>query len=571
MAQKQVTHLVRGGPGKAEHTPNLTFEDWMDGLTGWVMREGKATLSPKDHADPRESIPVQLRRVRTHAGALAIAPLRFLGQTLGTLTAIQHSDSDNYTNADLALLEAIADQTAALLVREKLNEGLRQTNLGLQAEIAEREQLEIQIRKTALRAKALADLSQTLAESRLDHDSLFEMIVHRVAEWIGDTCNLSLLSEDGQWLKTQAFYHPDPEGLAFAKSLIDTFPYRVGKGLAGQVAQTGQAILIPFIPPEKIRQHFKPEFIPYLDRFGVASVLIVPLRVQDRIIGTLGVSRDQPGNPYTLEDQSFLQDLADRAGLAIENSRLLSDALAAREEADQANLAKSEFLSRMSHELRTPLNAILGFSQILAMDELNNAQSNAIQHILHAGKHLLGLINEVLDITRIEVGKLSLSPEPIRIKGVIEEALELVQALADQYDVQIAPPHCPTEYVYADHQRLKQVFLNLLTNAIKYNRKGGQVLIQCVHHTNEKLRINIRDTGEGIPPDMLKRLFIPFERLGAEKTNVEGTGLGLSLSHRLVEAMGGTLGVESEMGVGSTFWIELALSENPMEKTYQSF
>ncbi|HLF89301.1 MAG TPA: PAS domain S-box protein, partial [Anaerolineales bacterium] len=445
---------------------------------------------------------------------------------------------------------------------------LAQTNLDLQAEIAEREQLEVQLRQNEARAQTLADVSRTLAEARLDHQPLFEMIARRVSELLGDSCNLSLISRDGKWLGTIALYHPDKEGLAFMKSIVDTSPYPVGQGLAGQVAKTGEPVLIPIVPLEQILQQIKPEFLPYVDRYGIASVLIVPMRARDRVIGTLGVSRDQPGRPYTPEDQTFLQDLADRAGLAVENTRLFMEAMEAREDADEANLAKSEFLSRMSHELRTPLNAILGFAQILGMDEMSNRQKGSINHILRAGKHLLGLINEVLDITRIEVGKLSLSPEAVRVKDVVEETIELVEVQASRRNIQVETSSLFSGYVKADRQRLKQVLLNLLTNAIKYNREEGKVFVDCVTVPGERLQIRVRDTGPGISPDRQNRLFIPFERLGAEQTNVEGTGLGLSLSRRLVEAMGGTLNVESKPGTGSTFWIALSIVESPMEQTY---
>ncbi len=570
LPQKKITHLVRGGPGVANHTPNLSFGDWMEGLTGWVMREGKATLSSKNHPDPRESLAVQLRRIRTQAGSVAVAPLRFLDQNLGTLTVINHPDERDFTEADLELLEAVANQAAALLVRVSLYESLHNTNLGLQAEIVERKLLEIQIRHNEARAQALADVSQALAEVNLDHVALFGTIAHQVSDWLGDSCYFSLLSKDGHWLEPLAFYHTDPEGLVYLKHLLGEGPLPIGQKLVGQVAQTGIPILLPLVPSERIRELIQPEFWAYQDRYGPSSVLLVPLRARHRVIGTLGVSRDQPGKPFTHEDQTFLQDLADRVGLAIENNRLLLETITAREEADQANRAKSEFLSRMSHELRTPLNAILGFAQIFAMDDLTTQQSKGINHILRAGKHLLGLINEVLDITRIEVGKLSISPESIRVKEVIEEAVDMAQALATQNNIQIEMASLPVEYVHADRQRLKQVLLNLLTNAIKYNREGGKVFVDCLVLPGAKIHIRIRDTGPGISPELQKRLFVPFERLGAERSTVEGTGLGLSLSKSLIQTMGGVLGVESELGAGATFWIEFPLAESPMEQSSHS-
>lgn len=566
--EQKVTHLVRGGPGAAEHTPNLTYTDWMDGLTGWVMREGKATLSLKEQPDPREGQGAQHRRVKTHVGSIAIAPLRFLEQILGTLTAIRHTDEENYTDADLELLKAMANQTAALLVRANLLESLRLSNQGLQAEIAERAQLEIHIRHSEARANALADVSKILTEARPEEQPFIGRIAQQLADLLGDICNLNLISKDNKSLQAPAFYHPAPKRHALIQNLLRIAPYYLGEGLAGKVAQTGIPILLSNVPSNLMRQEIDPSFLPYLDQFGISSICIVSMHARDHIVGTLGVIREKPGHPYTLEDQFFLQDVADRVGLAVENSHLFLEANAAREEANQANLAKSEFLSRMSHELRTPLNAILGFAQLLSMDVLNNSQNTAVHHVLQAGRHLLSLINEVLDITRIESGQLSLSPEPVLLNSVVREAIEMTQPQANAHQIRLEL-NCP-DFIYAkvDRQRLKQVLLNILTNAIKYNREGGQIWVECKTLSETHVQLRTRDTGNGMSLEQQKRLFVPFERLGAERTTVEGTGLGLALSQHLVQAMGGTIGVESELGVGSTFWINLLAAENPVEQSY---
>ncbi|MEY2547639.1 MAG: hypothetical protein QOD64_221 [Verrucomicrobiota bacterium] len=239
----------------------------------------------------------------------------------------------------------------------------------------------------------------------------------------------------------------------------------------------------------------------------------------------------------------------------------------AKEEADRANHAKSDFLSRMSHELRTPLNSILGFGQLLDRQSPTEIQRPRIRYILSAGRHLLNLINEVLDISRIEAGNLQLSVEPVCIEEAIHEALDLMRPLAAERTIGLATssPLESSTYVLADRQRLKQVLLNLLSNAVKYTAVSGSVTVAFSDSTKGLTRISVRDNGAGIAVDKLARLFTPFDRLGAEQSTVEGTGLGLALCQRLVQAMHGSIGVNSNLGTGSTFWLELPKAESPLQ------
>ncbi|MDX1932438.1 MAG: PAS domain-containing protein [Capsulimonadales bacterium] len=246
-----------------------------------------------------------------------------------------------------------------------------------------------------------------------------------------------------------------------------------------------------------------------------------------------------------------------RAKEEAERERLAADV--ARRESDKANAAKSEFLSRMSHELRTPLNSILGFAQVMEMQSADPRQTARIGHILKAGKHLLQLINEVLDMARVEAGHLSLSLEPINLRLAVETVLDLIRPLSQQQSLSVVHdlPGTDDVFVLADQQRLSQVLLNLLSNAVKYNRVGGEVRVGIEDAGRDRVRINVSDTGRGIAPEDLRLLFLPFERVGNQMENIEGTGLGLALSKRLVEAMGGAIGVESVPGKGSTFRFEL--------------
>ena len=236
----------------------------------------------------------------------------------------------------------------------------------------------------------------------------------------------------------------------------------------------------------------------------------------------------------------------------------------AKEGAEKANAAKSEFLSRMSHELRTPLNAILGFGQVLEMSSVAEEDRDCVSFILKAGRHLLGLVDEILDLTRIEAGHLHMATDPVSVNDVIEDSLGLVERLAAARRIRCRfAPADSHSLVFADEQRLRQVMLNLLSNAIKYNVEGGRIVVSTEQRPEGNLRIKVSDTGRGIETADLDQLFVPFSRLGYDFGEVEGTGLGLVVSRRLVEAMGGTMGVESEPGEGSTFWIDLHLVRDP--------
>jgi PAS domain S-box-containing protein len=242
----------------------------------------------------------------------------------------------------------------------------------------------------------------------------------------------------------------------------------------------------------------------------------------------------------------------------------------ARAAAEKANLTKSDFLSSMSHELRSPLNAILGFAQLMNSDSPppTPAQTASIDQILNAGWYLLELINEILDLAQIESGKLALSREPTSLADVMLECQAMIEPQAEKRGIKMTFPHSGIPYfVDADRTRLKQVLINLLSNAIKYNQPHGTVAVDCRMNTPERVRVSVADTGEGLPPEMLQQLFQPFNRLGQERSTEEGTGIGLVMSKRLVEMMGGIIGVESTVGMGSVFWFELNSTSEPQLET----
>jgi PAS domain S-box-containing protein len=264
------------------------------------------------------------------------------------------------------------------------------------------------------------------------------------------------------------------------------------------------------------------------------------LDAQRRVTGTVTVSRD-------ITERVELERSLRRATVA----------------AERASEAKSQFLSRMSHELRTPLNAILGFAQLLELDELSPDQASSVDQIQRAGGHLLSLINEVLDIARIEAGQLTVTTEPVHVGEVLEEVTALLVPMAEAAAVHMmTEPEGPADvHVRADRQRLLQVLLNLGSNAVKYNEPGGTVAFRTSLNPDGTVRVSVHDTGPGITPEQQDLLFVPFARLGAEHSTVEGTGVGLALSKQLVEVMGGSIGVESVPGHGSTFFVDLQAAD----------
>jgi PAS domain S-box-containing protein len=250
-------------------------------------------------------------------------------------------------------------------------------------------------------------------------------------------------------------------------------------------------------------------------------------------------------------------------------------ALRAADEAQKANAAKSEFLSRMSHELRTPLNAVLGFAQLLELDELSEGQHAAVKHILRGGRHLVALIDDVLDIAKIESDRLELSLEAVLLSELLSETVALMTPVAAAAHVRLSYRQSENagRHVHGDSRRLRQVVLNLISNAIKYNRTGGRVEVRCEFSDSVNLDIVVQDTGIGIPADELPRLFTPFDRLGAQTSAVEGSGVGLALSRRLMTTMGGTLRATSEVGMGSIFIASIPLAPSlpgPQELAVQA-
>jgi PAS domain S-box-containing protein len=344
--------------------------------------------------------------------------------------------------------------------------------------------------------------------------------------------------------------------ILFATDASGVFTFRGGKGLETFGPRPGDWIGKSLV--EVYKEH--PKVLTGFRRAIAGEANDLELLIHDRTFDVrFAPTRQQDGTV------TGVTGITVDVTASIQARERLRDAM---EEAERANNAKNEFLSRMSHELRTPLNAVLGFAQLLEMRNTNVDDAASVRQILKAARHLLALIDEVLDISRIESGKLELTIEPVSLTETTQAALKLLAPMAQLRHIRLQglPPETPDLHVHADKLRFHQSLLNLLANAVKFNKDGGDVTVTIVRR-DDQVRILIGDTGPGIATRHLPKLFSPFERLDANERNIDGTGIGLALTKRLIESQGGQVGVESHVGEGSTFWIELPLAERTHEDT----
>ena len=438
---------------------------------------------------------------------------------------------------------------------------LEDARLGLERRVerrtAELARANAQIRSRARQQESVADLGRR-ALAGADMDDLMRESVETVCAVLG--VEFSAVVE-----------HADPETDELVLRAVSGWNTdHVGRPVAttDPAFLTGYALASPApVVFEDLAQETRFQLTPGLENIGIASGMSVPIGGNVQPFGVIGAHCRQPRR-FTPDDIYFLQSIANVLAAAIERNRSEEIVRLAQQGAVNANNAKIEFLSRMSHELRTPLNAILGFSQLLEIERLDPKQRESVEQITRAGRHLLELVNEVLDISRIDSGNISLTPEPLDVDDLAREALDLIRPLAVARGIVLTLDAGAAEggrHVLVDRQRIRQVLLNLLSNAVKYNREGGSVTLEAGPSPDGKrVRLRVVDTGHGIAEEHLPLLFTPFERLGAEKTNVEGSGIGLALAKRLVESQGGELGVASELGVGTTFWVDLPVAAAPL-------
>jgi PAS domain S-box-containing protein len=357
------------------------------------------------------------------------------------------------------------------------------------------------------------------------------------------------------------------ESLSKMRAIIDTAVDAITvidrDGTALEVSPASQKMY--GIPEENRRGHSVLEFVHHNDQAVVLEAIRKIFDEGQASTARFRVRHDD-GHWVTVESRGqALDNHGEAPTAAVVITRDISESVAlehaleiARSEAERHDAAKSEFMSRMSHELRTPLNSVIGFSQLLQMETSDPDVLRMLGHINNSGQHLLNLINEILDISRIESGRIIVNLRAVSLGDLVRDCVGIITLQASEHGIELEIGEITDALVSADKQRLRQILLNLLSNAIKYNRPRGRVMVSS-EMVEDMVRISVSDTGLGVSPEMVERLFIPFDRLNAEATGIEGTGLGLALSKNLTEAMGGTLIFDSTPGKGSTFTIQLPI------------
>jgi signal transduction histidine kinase len=561
--REHLLELLRSRYPLRPDQPNPTWE---------VLRSGRPLLIPvisEEHLQGyvEDAMHRELVRQLEPSGEISV-PLVVHGEILGALSFVT-SRPEGYGPDDLALAEELA-RRAALAI----------TNARLYREAQEARELAA---ARAARSQALAGISRTLGEASLDLRAVLDTVARSASELIGDLCVLRLTSEDGEWLHPAAFHHRDPDKLSSLRDLVETEPLRAGEGFMGRVVGTGEAVLLTETDPQEMQEGTPPGFRSWVDRFGLYSLLIVPLRVREAVIGSLLLSRDEPGTPYTEDDRDFLLDLADRSAVAIESARLFHRAqeenarreraeeslLAAQEELQEIDRRKDEFLAMLAHELRNPLAAISNAAAALDHPGIGEEKGARLRSLIsHQVRHMARMADDLLDVSRVLRGRIELRREVVDLLAVVENAVQSCRGLIEErsHRLRVLLPAGPCR-LSGDPMRLEQIVCNLLNNAARYTPPGGNVEIR-VEPRDLEVEIRVRDDGRGIPAGMLARIFDLFQQVDPSlDRSMGGLGIGLTLVQSLVELHGGSVEAASEgPGRGTEFVVRLpALAAVPSE------
>ena len=706
LRREDVTHFVTGGPGQ-DHVVSPSFDELWSGLTGWVLREMEPALSPKGKPDPRESAEARRVREETECGSIAVVPLVYRDKPLGTMTAINRPDQPDFTEKDVDLLIAFANQAAAALENARLIEesqrranqlscaatvarhvaaitdrasllnvvvdmirehfgfrlaavllvdhaaqelypaaatddfwriipdGYRQpvgkgaigtcadsgetlriqdatessvayrvgewfspSSLSVPIEVGglvigvlqveadmvnafdENDQTALEVvadqiaiayqnaellsetRSRVQDLQLLHDVSLAAASSTHLRETLQAAAEALAAEWKGTQVALQLVDQDAQMLKMMA-------SVGYGQDKKGCLDLPLGEGITGWVAKHGEPALVSDVREDPRYFAANPD---------TRSEICVPLNAGTGVLGTLNVESSDT-DVFSLDDQRLLSTLGSSLAILIERARLFDEVEGARAELQQRAEAlehantrlkeldrlKSQFLANMSHELRTPLNSVIGFSEVLIdglLGEMPPERKECVENIYASGEHLMALINDILDLSKIEAGRMELALERFRVADLIENVRKTVIPMIEEKDqtliLDIADDLPPLN---ADRVRVRQVLLNLLSNAHKFTPEGNEITLACRLADPGTVLFSVIDTGIGIKPEDQELIFEEFRQAdGTATREVEGTGLGLTITKRLVEMHGGTIWVESTFGEGATFSFLLPLA-----------
>jgi signal transduction histidine kinase len=469
------------------------------------------------------------------------APLRHQGELVGLLNA-RRIEVRPFTPAQIKLLETFADQAVIAIENVRLFQELEARTRELTQSVGE--------------LKALGEVGQAVS-STLDLQTVLNTIVGHAIQLSGTNGGVIYeYDEATQEFLLRASYHMEKEVV----EALQATPVRLGEGATGRTATMRTPVQVPNIVEG--REDTAARARPILTRLGYKSVLAVPLLREERILGALTVWRRETGS-FSTEVVNLLQTFATQSALAIQNARLFREIEDKSQQIEAANRHKSEFLANMSHELRTPLNAIIGFSEVLGerlFGELNEKQAEYTEDILSSGRHLLSLINEILDLSKVEAGRMELELATFDLPLAIDNARTFVRERATRHGItlDVAVDDRLGEIV-GDERKIKQILLNLLSNAVKFTPEGGRIGIKA-RQADGSVEISVSDTGIGIAPEDQARIFEEFRQVGADYAHKsEGTGLGLTLAKKFVELHGGRIWVESEVGKGSRFIFTLPI------------
>ncbi|HUH94247.1 MAG TPA: GAF domain-containing protein, partial [Casimicrobiaceae bacterium] len=464
-------------------------------------------------------------------------PLMLHGEPIGAI-GVGRPEVGLFPEKQVALLKTFADQAVIAIENVRLFKELEARTAQLTRSVGE--------------LKALGEVGQAVS-STLDLETVLSTIVSRATQLAGVDAG-SIFEYDAQ---REEFYIRATEGLpGELVQAMREVPIRKGEGVLGRLAITPEPIEVDDIVDERTYQSSVRE---KLIRLGYRSLLAVPLLREDHLLGGFSVNRKRAGafDPQIVE---LLKTFAIQSALAIQNARLFREIEVKSRELETASRHKSEFLANMSHELRTPLNAIIGFSEVLAermFGEINDKQAEYLADILESGRHLLSLINDILDLSKIEAGRMELEPSDFDLPGAIDNTLILVRERAQQRAIKLGRTLDERlGRIRADERKVKQVLLNLLSNALKFTPEGGRIDVQA-QLRDGVAEIAVTDTGVGIAPEDQEAVFEEFRQVGTASKKIEGTGLGLAISRKFVELHGGRMWVESEVGKGSTFTFTL--------------